>query len=339
MKLLLIDISEVGEHLSNIGHGLSYKHLTPVIKRAQQKYILPVIGESLLATLTAEFEEDQSSASSSASSVVNSISEVQYSELKKLCQDALAHIAFSLYIPNGDLKIKDHSMHKAAPDDTEQLNYFEKQEAAQDYLEIGLEAIDRIYAYLEKNTAAFAAWNAGAEAAHYNELFIRTCADFNSMVDISESYRTFKTLAPIMRSVETLGLSSKYDSELLNELRTKQKSTLTAPFTEILDTLKRHIAHLSASKLMLANAVKIDRNAIVQIESAGDHITKKYSAERSEIAMARNYHQQEAAQYLDHFEALLNKHADSIDNYTAPSTTTSVNRDVLTNRAGKIIGF
>lgn len=339
MRTIITDSTEIGEFLSDMNVGLDFDVIKSDLWRAEKKWLKNVLGAELLELLRDEFvDQDESSTSTSGSSSTGgSYSEEQFNDLKALCQHALCFLGTSLYINRGFAKIVNNRIEHGAGEG-EALNYYERQELAQEYLENGLELIDDIYAYLESNRTAFTVWTSSTAYTLYHKYFVQSCATFEQAVNIGNSRRTFKLLALEFEYLENITLPNSLTIELIDELRVEIKKTEPSEYhSKAVGYLQKHLSHAATVRLMDAQRVKIDSNAIVQIETAGDHIDKKYQATRSDISIKKSFHSTAAEQWMKKLKDYLNENADQFENWTAPTDTTSTS--TFLNPTGKTIGL
>jgi len=338
-KLLIEDKSQLEDHISNLQSGLEYDSIKSDIQRAQDKWLKNSLSLPLLTKLCEAYDQDDESSLSSSASSFSLYSEVYYEDAKYLSQQALAYFAYSLYINRAFAAVSNTNIHTKAIEGTQPLTYFERQELSQTYLEQALELLDNLYAYLELNIDAFPEWENSKAYTEYHSLFIKTASEFSELVNINDSRRTFKLLRTEMEYIEGITLTNYLSAALIAEIKAELAKAEPSPkFVTLNGYLKRHIANASIVRLMKSHLVKIDAQAIIQIETAGDHIDKKYQADRADVSAKAAFHQSAADEWLNEAKKYLNANASSFTNYTADDASTWTRND-LANQTGKTIGF
>lgn len=338
MQTIIADKTEFEDQISDLNIGLDLENIQSDIERAQKKWLKYALGDALLSILVEEYVDDESSSSASGSSITaDGFTEDQFNEAKALAQKAVCFLAISLYIRRGFATIANNMIVTKSGDD-QALSYFERQELAQDYLENGLEYIDDLLAYLEANASAFYSWKSSTAYTVYHKYFIKDCATFEQAVNIGSSRRTFKLLTIELDYLENISLPNALNADLITEIRTEiKKSDPVAKFTTLLVHLQKHLAHAAIVRFMRAQRVKIDTNAIIQIETSGDHIDKKYQADRTDVSMKIDFHDDAAQQWMKKTIQYLNSNAASFTNWTDNTTTTTATTFI--NQSGKTIGL
>ena len=102
--------------------------------------------------------------------------------------------------------------------------------------------------------------------------------------------------------------------------------------------IQKYVAHASTAQLIESAKCKIDRNAIIQIETAGNHIDKKMQANPDDLRSKRQFHIETAGQYATEITNYLIDNEHEFENYTAPTTEAVTIKDLL-NADGKTIGL
>lgn len=338
MSLLISTTEQLKAVLTDVGAGLTINVVKSDIARAERKYLKEAFGEDMLEALIGAYDNPNSG--SSSASAGGYFTEDQYDKLKLLAQEALAHLSFSTYVLRANARVVNTSVHRNNTEGMEPLGYREIQELSQQYLETGLELLDECLRFLYANKSVFTLWTNSSAYTYYKNLFIPEAVIFDSIVDISESTRTFKVLVPHMKHIEAISLRELLTSDLLEEIRTGWNAASREDhIQEIGELIQKYIAHLSAARLISSSKCKIDRDAIIQIETAGEHIDKKMQANAEDVRAKREFHLETAQTYASEIIAYLIANEDQFENYTAPDAADIVTIKHLLNENGKTIGL
>ena len=279
MSTLITDNETLRRSLPNIDQSLKFAKMKVEIQRAQNRFIKPLIGDALLNVLVVDYTDPGSSSSSSAG---DRYTEDEFDALKKKFQDALGHLAFYLYIPKGGVTFAGTSFSKVTDENTAPLNYYEQQDIQQEYLESGLDLLDEAMRSLDENASSWSAWTSSSEYTKFGELFIRRMSQFQKIVNIGYSFRTFDALHPIMVSIEDLNLVTVLGEDLADEIRAAEYSSTTTAIQEAAaELVRKYIAHTAAAEMTRLHTVKVDHDHLVKVESAGENILRKIEASKS----------------------------------------------------------
>ena len=151
MSALFKTIEEIKEYLA-VNLSSDINSLLPYIKRAEQKFIVPVLSQDQYDDLKDWYNQG------SGSSTGSDLTEQQYEDLLEKVQAALANLAYLLYIPIGNLQISDGGFHVTETTNKKIASQYRIDEIKESFREAGYEGIDVLLEFLEKNADTYTEW-------------------------------------------------------------------------------------------------------------------------------------------------------------------------------------
>lgn len=182
------------EHYSGVNHSMAWDELTPAIRQATQKFVLPFVGSELYDDLAAKYQAD------------TALTAAQAQTLEYL-QDCVAFYTIYHILPEKQTVVASMGVVQNAPQGgsqpTNQWSWKAKRWSA---LENGDSFLDKLLTYLEKQvTDAVAYFDLWADSDSYNvkvSNFFRQTSQLDEYLNIKESRRSFISLVKYMRDVE-----------------------------------------------------------------------------------------------------------------------------------------
>lgn len=205
---------------------------------AEQKYLLPVLGSTLLATLQIEADTLPSSPS----------------PLLKLAQQAATFMGYYEELPFIDASITDAGLRSVTTDKMQGAYRYQKESIRQSLEDNGLYALELLYQYLMANTGTYTAWATSDAYKRMNRNIIKTGTDFTDMYHLAQPYRSFNAMQPLLQEVEDLILIPAMGESFYKDLVSKASpSTIEKDLIIILKKAAANITvHKACTKLSLA---------------------------------------------------------------------------------------
>lgn len=242
---LLKTIEEM-QAVASVEGNLDPATFAPYIIQAEQQYLLDVLGATYMATLQGEYDAETISGADAA--------------LIPYIQRVIGPLAIYHMIPNTTLRISDNGVQATQstdfiPASSNSIYYMRKE-----MRDMGMNALDSLYAFLEANKTTYAVWAADPVYTQFKAYFISSASQFQKYVDISKSRVIYGKLVPIMANMERRYIAPTITPALFADLKAKWASdTLSATEQTVVGYLCSAIA-LYTYKIALQ-----DRNLVEEI--------------------------------------------------------------------------
>lgn len=255
---LISTVDQIKQYVA-VNLATNIDSILPYITQAELKFIKPLIGKQLYEDVL-EYVEDQDSESDNDA----------LDELLDYIRRPLAHYAYYLYVPVGNVQLSDRGIH-ISTDETKKTA-FEWQidqlresfiNTAHDFSETLLEWLEEYINEQESDSAgegnqAILAWVNSDAYTEAKGLFINKASEFNEQFYINNSRRLFVILRPIIKSIELKYvrpiISITYYDELKNEILNRN---ISSDNQVIIDLIKSAVAHLTVARAISELAVEI----------------------------------------------------------------------------------
>lgn len=216
--ILFADIEQFKKYCSvNTGFALSDYELD--FQTAYEKQVLPYLSATQFAA---------SKDSSNAKDV----------KLMDYVRTAVANLGVTLFYDILFVNITANGVKDSAPDGQKVSDRTYKG-VYNSLLTKGHTAVEQMIAYLESEKAYFTAW-ATANQTIFNELFIRTAVEFDTVLAINESRRLFKDIQRYVRTIENQFILPALGQTLYTTLHNHLKTnTLTVKESILLNNYLR----------------------------------------------------------------------------------------------------
>ncbi len=205
---------------------------SPYIEQAEDNYIAPILGDALLATLRANY-------------AANTLTADQVKLLDQV-RKVIAPIAFYLYTPILNVRITEGGLVTSETQTTQRAAKWMVDGMRLQLLSTGYKAIDNLFKYLEKNTAAdfYASWKAGTGYSQYNRFFIRNADEMTrGGAPIHGSRWLYTRMESIIDSVEIRFIEGEISPGLFAALKARAAAgTLSADDRILIGYIQKPLA-------------------------------------------------------------------------------------------------
>jgi len=240
---LITTTTELQKYI-NVVNTVKVESLLPFVNDAQDKYLRPHLGTTLLAELDAftnegtipvwaDMDEDDVEAALIA--------------LQPYAINPLAAFAMFEGAPSLDVKITESgfaviSNNNLTPASAERVKNFRIQME-----QTGWNRIETLLRFLETNQANYPGWVDSEAYTQSTRNLINTAELFDSIVSIEASRLRFTRMRPTMDNVEMLQIEPVISKELADVLRTEiRENNISAVNARLLIPLRRAVAYLTA---------------------------------------------------------------------------------------------
>jgi hypothetical protein len=294
--------AEVKVHAPQFAKNMSFDTLKPIIEGAEINYIIPFIG--------IEFFEELDTAYNS----VNPLSPANAAIIKAL-QRALANYTAYEAARTTNLMITDSGAMEQQPENSAPARQWNHKMQ----LDTSIAAADRFLDYalefLETHEDDYPTWKGSPQYLVSKALFINKTSEFNGLVDIGNSRRTFLLIRPFLKLVEDKffvpAMGKTFFSHLKDALL---QDTLSADEeTLINDYLVRPLAHLAFVEASPRLKLVIT-GAGIKTVSSSDGITQSQDAAEMVKELIRS-NQDNGTTFLASMKKYLEDNADLFPTY------------------------
>lgn len=297
---MLIDETDYKDALP-ISVGFTFSKLQPDIRRAELKYLKPILGKDLYSILEGNY-------------TLGTLTQDE-TELIGYVHPAVAHLSMGLYAPKGNVFVNDNgiqAMHGAEykPAFQWQLDEFEES-----MCENGYDALDELIEYLEEVADYdFPDWLLSEGCTLVRRNFVNTAHHFTAYVPkVRGSRYLFLQLRPIMDRVELEMKRSILGKELYEALKMEiRDDDVSEENAEILEYLEPAVCHLSWAAALYELGLKIDKEGVHMINNAFSGTTKgKQPANVDTIRVVKDHHEGIGHGKLEELRVFLNENHES----------------------------
>jgi hypothetical protein len=232
--------------LINISAGMDFDSLTPDIRRAERKYLIPYIGQAQYTELVTKYETGDEAE--------------EWERLLAHAREVVACFTMHLYLPMAQVNISDVGVNLNHTDS--QVTAFQWQIDQLDegyFLKLGHAGIDSLLTMMDENKEDYPKW---AQSVHYltnKDAIINTYSEFNKHYYIQNSPTTYFALKNIMSKAETFEvvpvLGQAFYDRIIAEIKAVDIST---EVKDLMRWLKPMTAHYTISRALREMSFAID---------------------------------------------------------------------------------
>lgn len=265
--MLFKDTDEVKNHIS-VNHNFELEDITPSVKQAANKYIIPAIGRDFYNELVTANE--------------GTPDEKQKKAIEHT-QAALANYAYFLYVPVGFVQIGNAGIQEANTESASAARQWVTYDLKKALLEAGDIALDVLLEFLEKNADEYPAWKNSDAYTVNKELFINDADTFSKFTNIQNSRRTFLALRPFIAKAERFYITSAISKELFDELKEAMKNGSTdEKQKKVIDLIQPALAQLALHKAIPEIIFQVGADGI-RVQSWSNGFLKKDTASDNQL--------------------------------------------------------
>lgn len=293
--MLFTTTEEIRAILPRLASSYTFADFSPFITLAEQKHIVPYIGQDFFDELTAAKPSPTTE---------------QAAAIAKL-QPAIAYYALLEAIPQLGIQIGVAGVGLGTSATTAQTtqwreNRLEESLAtnAETFLDIALE-------FLEKNISDYSTYATSSEYAESKALFITSAKTLNAYLPIFNSRRAYIQLRPFMLEAQEETIQTTIGEDQYQDLLTKiLADTLNADEKALVKRIQKPLANLTARKSFNQLAVAYQGQGF-RILSSNDGIIQKQSIPLKELSGLLNEFDNKAQASLAVLKKYLQDNADA----------------------------
>lgn len=284
-----------------ISSNFEYSRLEPDIRRAQLKYLKPILGTDLTADLDGKYE--------------GGITNADEDELIKYIQPALGHLAMWLYVPKGNVYVGDNGIQAVHSGDSKPAFEWQKRDFENSMLQNGFDALDELIEYLESvaNTD-FPDWLLSEGCTLVRSNFVNTARRFTDFVPKVKSSRfLFSYIKPILSRLEKPLIMSLTGKAQYDELKDEIKAdSLTANNLELMAYIEPAVAHAAWASALYELGLQVDGEGVHLMNNTfSGTVQARQAAETDRLRVVKEHHEQVSADYLEQLKEYLVANVDT----------------------------
>ncbi|MFN4254540.1 MAG: DUF6712 family protein [Saprospiraceae bacterium] len=267
---LFKSMAEVKNYVSAFNRNMEFASLLPHIEQAEIRYILPLLGTAQHGSLHAAYQSSTMTAEH-----INLLRHVQRSLAYYALYEAVPYLAAMV----GDMGVTEAQASEGTATPARQW-------IAKDLRASAIQSADNhadwLLQFLEANATTYTDWAGSSAATAAKALFLNTTAEFDNLLGIGGSRRTFLALCPYIRLAEQEYILPALGESLFNDLKAKiadRDTPLSADDAKLLALVQRALAYLSMYKAMPFLAIQVSALGITT-SSANDGQDSRSPADR-----------------------------------------------------------
>ena len=282
----------------------------PNMVRADRKYLVPVLGQSVYDALMAKVTAGNN----------------DWATLLDICRSYVAPMAMLLDLPSRQVQITDSGIKKTTSTDLDNAFRWEYLELKNALETQAAEALDELWEHLFVSGSTYS-WS----ATNIHGTIIKTATEFKKYyLPLQHSYRCFAAMQPVMVSVQDQIVHDAITKEFFIDLR--DKATPSDEEKVAIELLKKAVAYLTIMASTEQLSVKISGNGFtVLMQDATDAPYKgETAAPGDNLSLLRSSCEKIGQGYMQQLKRYLNDTATSSimplyfnsTKYVAPGTVT-----------------
>ena len=249
MATLIKDITSLKLYVS-VNKNLDWQSVSPYIKQAERKYIIPLIGSAMYAA-----------------NIVDGYTPADKPlEVYELIREASANLAWFLYLPLANVQVSDSGIATSQGEHHKAAEWWQIRDLRRSFLDAGFSALDEALKIMEANEADFTDWKASTGYTIFAELFVKRTDTFQRWFNISNSRRTFLAMRPYM-----LESHHQYFTSVLNPATIEDIKALSVlpidllqPELQVVDHLQAAMVNYSVAKALHSGSFELTATGIYE---------------------------------------------------------------------------
>lgn len=292
---MLIDENDF-QRILPVSKSLSFEQMKPSLKRAQKKYIQPLLGVDLESVLEVAYEDEDATAAEEA--------------LLDYVQVALAHLGMWLYMPQGNVYVTENGVMASHTDRLKPAFEWQVKAYRNSLLETGFDGLDELIEHLESVADAdFPDWLTSEGCTRSRAYFINTATHYTQYVGaLRDSRYRYLQLRGTMERVEYNLVRTHLLGDALYEALKAEilADTVSVANAKLLRGLEGAVAHLTWSQSLQELSLKVDDDGVsVANNILGRTVDSRQPASDGLVQQQMAHHARVSASYQEQVTNLL----------------------------------
>jgi hypothetical protein len=299
----------------------------PDFALAAERHLIPIIGQDMYDELLDQVTDFDFPAEG------EDPVEIEDEELVEKCRAVIAPLAYMDQLAVIQAQITDSGIKTTNTENLQAAHRWEYNEVKDHLVDKGSFATDSLLKFLFANKDDYEPWTDSQEYKDANSLVIKTGEEFNKYFSVSQPYRVWWDLRPVINEVQDLYIKSTIGDEFLDELNANDAPAVEEKAALVL--IKKALTHFAIVKAIEKKSVKIGPEGFTTkvigaySESVGFDDAQ---APDNQLSLLYNSCDNSANSYLIQLQEYLNEKATdelfatykASKYYTAPTTTPAV---------------
>lgn len=292
--MLIKTIDEVKRYVA-VASNLDIDSLMPDLTDVEQRHILPILDITTYNALQTAYDN-------------NTLATEQEQLLKKI-QKAISNIALEQYSSLAQLDFSDSGIRQMQSDTHVAAKQWQIDDIRVAFFMKGYRAMDDVLAYLEQEKVYFATWAASPNYTVNKKFIVSDANTFNLWHNIEESRKTFISLMPSMRIVETLKVKKQLGTALYNRVKAEILSgTISTDIANVLELLQPAVVKWTIMKAIDEKILTIMHDGLYVRNSKADFFSnrEKLKTDAQERQYLRDAVEKDAESFIVELKNYLN---------------------------------
>lgn len=298
-------------HYSGVNRSMAFAELTPAIRQATEKFVLPFVGEELYDDLATKFESGATLTTAQARTL-------------EYLQDCIAFYTVYQVLPEKNGVVSSAGVMQNTPSDgsaapTPQWTWKAMRWSALENADLFL---DRLLNFLEKQVAAsvayFDLWKNSSAYKVKTSAFFRRTADLDEFLNIKASRRSFISLVKYLALVEEDIIAPVLCGTTFDAMKTAAvAASPSANDAALLKKVRKAVAYLGLAEAIPHHRLVIDDEGfriVSQSDQFDDRRNLTNNTHLDSIEKLRDSAERKGRQYLTELQNFL---AENAATYTA----------------------
>lgn len=269
---------------------LDIADILPTMDRVENDYLVAqVLGEQQYNELHNAYQADAMTS--------------RLDDLMVACRRPVAELAVYHWASTGSLQVTSGGLVAAASSGGNNIANLSKIEAFRaERMSAGFSGLDRLLGFLQARIADFPLWAASVFAS-YGTGLLRTTAQFNAAVDISNSHWLFWKMRTIMvrhQDADSLIANTLCSSDLFAQLVTQSNAgdAWTGTNKQLIDLIRPAVAYLTLAEAVTELSLSKDARGVWTFSVGSGEVSGPNPASDGRLDTWQKYHRDRAAEYV-----------------------------------------
>lgn len=280
---LVTTISEIKALLPRLVSNLSEESTLPNFDRAEEKYLVPLIGRAFYNDLKTKY-------------AANSL-DAAYLAVKPKVQLVVSAYGILMELPLMQAMITDQGVRQANTQTLPAAYKHQYNSMKNGVAEAALDGVEVLLQFLFDNKADYADWTASEEYKSFGALLIKTGVEFDQYVRLHNPMRTFWAMRNIMADAQENYVRNSIGPDLLEYLNGLASPSDGEKY--VLKLLKKALANYTIKHALAQLSARIDHNGFTIVVGDGENgETAGRSTNTGLLDMQMREYETNAAAYL-----------------------------------------
>jgi hypothetical protein len=286
--------------------SFNFSDIEPTIEMAEERYILPVLGEDEFENLRAAYVAN------------NSNPAVPYKALLHKVRLPLADFAYKLHIPRGNVNITSTGIFQEHTQEIKPAFQWAVADLKKSLAASSFDKLDFLYSFLFKNKSDYPDWVSTGNYSERTDLFIRNASEFTKVASlIRDSHLNYLNMVSAMRRVEDFNIVSTIGDDMVATLKAELLTGSVSPVNQkLINLIVPAVAWLTLADSVQELPITIDAEGLSVLPSnmVSDNIEQRNNPSEEKIHNLKKKWQSHGNAYKEKLRKFINaNHSDYPD--------------------------